>query len=227
MKSRASELAVGVFVILFGIALFFLAMRVSGLVGNTTKDPYEMTAVFENVNGIKPRAKVAMSGVKIGQVDAITLDPVTRLATVHITLDGSLTTFNPEQLKQVQKEALEELRYSSDYAVADAAQQKAMEKQLIDNMKSITNIDEDAYIMVATNGLLGEKYLKIIPGGGLNYLKRGDRIANTQGTMEIEDLVTKFVTGGAGKSSENTGSAPASSDKASAEPADAEPAFVE
>jgi len=190
MKSRASELAVGVFVILFGIALFFLAMRVSGLVGNTMKDPYEMTAVFENVNGIKPRAKVAMSGVKIGQVD-------------------------------------EELRYSSDYAAADAAQQKAMEKQLIDNMKSITNIDEDAYIMVATNGLLGEKYLKIIPGGGLNYLKRGDRIANTQGTMEIEDLVTKFVTGGAGKSSENSSSAPASSDKASAEPADAEPAFVE
>lgn len=226
MKSRASELAVGVFVILFGIALFFLAMRVSGLVGNTTKDPYEMTAVFENVNGIKPRAKVAMSGVKIGQVDAITLDPVTRLATVHITLDGSLTTFNPEQLKHVQKEALEELRYSSDYR-QQMPRNKKQWKRLIDNMKSITNIDEDAYIMVATNGLLGEKYLKIIPGGGLNYLKRGDRIANTQGTMEIEDLVTKFVTGGAGKSSENTGSAPASLDKASAEPADAEPAFVE
>jgi len=34
MKSRTSELAVGVFVILFGIALFFLAMRVSGLVGS-------------------------------------------------------------------------------------------------------------------------------------------------------------------------------------------------
>lgn len=39
-----------------------------------------------------------------------------------------------------------------------------MEKQLIANMKSITSIDEDAYIMVATNGLLGEKYLKIVPG---------------------------------------------------------------
>ncbi len=33
MKSRTSELAVGVFVILTGIALFFLAMKVSGLVG--------------------------------------------------------------------------------------------------------------------------------------------------------------------------------------------------
>lgn len=35
-----------------------------------------------------------------------------------------------------------------------------MEQQLISNMNSITSIDEDAYIMVATNGLLGEKYLK-------------------------------------------------------------------
>ncbi|QQN87765.1 outer membrane lipid asymmetry maintenance protein MlaD [Acinetobacter variabilis] len=225
MKSRTSELAVGVFVIFFGIALFFLAMRVSGLVGTNISDSYQMTATFENVNGIKPRAKVALSGVKVGQVDKITLDPVTRLATVHMTLDGSLTSFNAEQLKQVQQEALEELRYSSDYTAADPAQQKTMEKQLLDNMKSITNIDEDAYIMVATNGLLGEKYLKIIPGGGLTYLKRGEQIANTQGTMEIEDLVTKFITGGAGKSSDSQESA--SEEAAFSETTDAEPAFVE
>jgi phospholipid/cholesterol/gamma-HCH transport system substrate-binding protein len=164
MKSRASELAVGIFVILFGIALFFIAMRVSGLVGSNLSDRYEMSATFDNVNGLKPRAKVTMSGVKIGQVDQISLDPVTRLATVSFSLDGKLTTFNAAQLKEVEKNALEELRYSSDYTAADAAQQKEMEKQLIANMKSITSIDEDAYIMVATNGLLGEKYLKIVPG---------------------------------------------------------------
>lgn len=223
MKSRTSELAVGVFVILFGIALFFLAMRVSGLVGTTIQDSYSMTATFDNINGIKPRAKVALSGVKVGQVESITLDPVTRLATVTMILDGELTTFNQEQLQQVQQYALEELRYSSEYSEADPAQQKAMEKQLLDNMTSITNIDEDAYIMVATNGLLGEKYLKIVPGGGLNYLKRGDQISNTQSTMEIEDLVTKFVTGGAGNklSSDNP------ADETSAETTDAEVSFVE
>ncbi|ENW89013.1 MULTISPECIES: outer membrane lipid asymmetry maintenance protein MlaD [Acinetobacter] len=223
MKSRTSELAVGVFVILFGIALFFLAMRVSGLVGTTIQDSYSMTATFDNINGIKPRAKVALSGVKVGQVESITLDPVTRLATVTMILDGELTTFNQEQLQQVQQYALEELRYSSEYTEADPAQQKAMEKQLLDNMTSITNIDEDAYIMVATNGLLGEKYLKIVPGGGLNYLKRGDQISNTQSTMEIEDLVTKFVTGGAGNKSSSDNPA----DETSAETTDAEVSFVE
>lgn len=221
-----SELAVGVFVIAFGIALFFIAMRVSGLVGTNINDSYGMSATFDNVNGIKPRAKVALSGVKVGQVDSVTLDPVTRLATVHLTLDGNLTSFNAKQLEQVQKEALEELRYTSDYESATAAQQKEMEKQLIANMKSITNIDEDAYIMVATNGLLGEKYLKIVPGGGLSYLKRGGEITNTQSTMEIEDLISKFVTGGAGESKDKSDDQ-ADTAKSLSGFSDTEPSFVE
>ena len=222
MKSRTSELAVGIFVIVFGVALFFLAMKVSGLVGTNLKDSYSMTATFDNVNGIKPRAKVALSGVKVGEVESVTLDPLTRLATVKINLDGELTSFNPKQLKTVQNDALEELRYRSDYEAATPEEQKAMQTQLINNMKSITNIDEDAYIMVATNGLLGEKYLKIVPGGGLNYLKRGEQITNTQSTMEIEDLVSKFVTGGAGDSKKDTGQA-----TTAPEATDAETAFVE
>ena len=222
MKSRTSELAVGVFVILFGVALFFLAMKVSGLMGTKLQDSYNMTATFDNVNGIKPRAKVALSGVKVGEVEDITLDPMTRLATVHIKLDGTLTSFNTEQLKEVQKNALEELRYSSDYEAADPAQQKVMEKQLIDNMKSITNINKDAYIIVATNSLLGEKYLKIVPGGGINYLKRNGQISNTQSTMEIEDLVSKFVTGGAGESKKG-----ADADSVPSETTDEQTSFVE
>ena len=123
MKSRSSELAVGIFVIIFGIALFFLAMKVSGLVGTNLNDSYTMKAQFDNVNGLKPRAKVTMSGVTIGRVDSITLDPVTRLATVSFGLDGKLTSFNAEQLKEV-KNALDELRYSSDYTQASPEQQK-------------------------------------------------------------------------------------------------------
>lgn len=224
MKSRTSELAVGIFVIIFGIALFFLAMKVSGLVGTNLRDSYSMTAQFDNVNGLKPRAKVTMSGVTIGRVESISLDPVTRLATVKFDLDGKLTSFDPKQLKEVQNNALEELRYSSDYEQADAAKQKEMEQQLISNMTSITSLDEDAYIMVATNGLLGEKYLKVVPGGGVNYLKRGDVISNTQGTMDLEDLISKFITGGAGKA---TSSSTTESSTSPAANADAEPSFVE
>lgn len=222
MKSRTSELTVGIFVILFGLALFFLAMKVSGLSGTNLRDAYDLTAQFDNVNGLKPRAKVTMSGVTIGRVTDITLDPVSRLATVHFELDGKLTSFNKQQLQTVTDNALEELRYNTDYSEAAPAQQKVMEKQLLDNMNSITSIDEDAYIMVATNGLLGEKYLKVVPGGGLNYVKRGESIANTQGTMDLEDLISKFITGGATKSTTQ-----GSDDKTSSESTNVETSFVE
>lgn len=200
MKSCISELTVGSLVLLCGFSLFFLAMKVSGLSGSNLNQGYEMNATFDNVNGLKPRAKVTMSGVTIGRVDSITLDPVTRLAKVNFELDGKLTTFTPEQLKAVEKDSLAELHYGEDYKNAKPEQQKEMEKQLLNNMNAITNIDSDAYIMVATNGLLGEKYLKVVPGGGLTYLKKGASIGNTQGTMDLEDLISKFVTG-AGKSS--------------------------
>ncbi|MDO4223448.1 MAG: MlaD family protein [Acinetobacter sp.] len=225
MNSRRSEFAVGLFVILFAAALFFLAMKVSGLVGTNLNDSYKMTAVFNNVNGLKERAKVTMSGVTVGRVTEIQLDPVTREATVQFELDGKLTTFNAEQLKTVQNAALEELKYSSEYKDATAEQQKEMETQLLSNMTSITNIDEDAYIMVATNGLLGEKYLKIVPGGGLNYAKRDSVLKNTQGTMDLEDLINKFITGGGA----NKLSGGEQTEKATASTTDsnAQPSFVE
>ncbi|MBF7690740.1 outer membrane lipid asymmetry maintenance protein MlaD [Acinetobacter pollinis] len=219
MKSRASELTVGIFVIIFGAALFFLAMKVSGLSGNNLSAGYQMSATFDNVNGLKPRAKVTMSGVTIGRVDSITLDPISRLAKVTFDLDGKLTTFTPAELQTVQKDSLEELKYSDDYQQADDAKRKVMEQQLLDNMKSITNIDSDAYIMVATNGLLGEKYLKIVPGGGISYLKRGASITNTQGTMDLEDLISKFVTGmGSGNKSSTSQSSSTAQSNSSTQP---------
>ena len=51
MKSRTVELAVGLFVILFAVALFLLAMRVSGLAGTTLGDSYTLTAKFDNISG--------------------------------------------------------------------------------------------------------------------------------------------------------------------------------
>lgn len=198
MKSRTVELAVGIFVILFIAALFLLSMRVSGLAGESLGDTYKLTAKIENISGLKERAKVTISGVKVGQVSQIELDPMTHTAIVTVDMNKALTTFNPTQLKEVEQVALDDLKYSPEYEEAAPAQQKEMEKQLISNMKNITVIDHDAYIKVATNGIIGEKYLKIEPGGALTYIPQGGSFpeGQTQGTMEIEDLVNKFITSG-------------------------------
>lgn len=203
MKSRTVELAVGSFIILFAVALFLLAMRVSGLAGNTWGETYTLTAKIENISGLKERAKVTISGVKVGQVSKIELDPISHRAVVTIAMSKALTTFTPDQLQDVRAQALEDLKYSYEYESAEPTQQKVMEKQLIDNMKDITTIDQDAYIKVATNGIIGEKYLKIDPGGAFTYIPQGGGFpeTQTQGTMEIEDLVNKFITGGSAPNS--------------------------
>lgn len=233
MKSRTVELAVGIFVILFAVALFMLAMRVSGLAGSTIgRDTYTLTAKIDNVSGLKERAKVTMSGVKVGQVTRISLDPMINRAVVTIAMDKALTTFTPEQMKQVQKNALEDLKYSYEYTSASPEQQKAQEKTLIDNMKNITTIDEDAYIKVATNGIIGEKYLKIDPGGAFTYIHQNGSFpeSQTQGTVDIEDLVNKFITGSSGsaKASETATPAPTtqSAPAKAATPSD-EPSFIQ
>lgn len=209
MKSRIVELAVGLFVILFAVALFLLAMRVSGLAGTTLGDSYTLTAKFDNISGLKERAKVTIGGVKVGQVTKISFDPMSNKAVVTLAMDKKLTTFDAEQMQKVQQYALEDLKYSDEYTQADVIQQKAMEKQLIDNMKHITTIDEDAYIKVATNGIIGEKYLKVEPGGAFTYIAQNGSFPDTQtqGTVEIEDLVNKFITSNSGANNGDTGSA--------------------
>ncbi len=206
MKTRTVELAVGIFVILFAAALFLLAMRVSGLAGSTMGESYNLSAKIDNISGLKERAKVTISGVKVGQVSKIELDPLSHRAVVTIAMDKSLTTFNAEQFKQVEANAMEDLKYSYDYTEASPEQQKVMKKQLIDNMKNITTIDQDAYIKVATNGIIGEKYLKIEPGGAFTYIPQGGSFpeTQTQGTVEIEDLVNKFITGSSQSKSTST-----------------------
>jgi phospholipid/cholesterol/gamma-HCH transport system substrate-binding protein len=233
MKSRTVELAVGLFVVLFALSLFLLAMRASGLAGSNLGETYTLTAKFDNISGLKERAKVTISGVKVGQVAKIDFDPMADKAVVTLAMNKKLTTFTAEQMKEVQKNALEDLRYSYDYEQATAQQQKILENKLINHMKNISSIDQDAYIKVATNGIIGEKYLKIEPGGAFNYIPLNGSFPDTQtqGTMEIEDLVNKFITGGSGsnaasaatKSSSATASEPSTAVESSA----GQPSFIE
>ena len=227
MKTRSIELSVGIFVVLFAAALFLLAMRVSGLSGNSMGDSYTLTAKFDNISGLKERAKVTIGGVKVGQVSKISFDPIANRAIVTLAMDKALTTFNSTQIKDVEKNALEDLKYSPDYTQSTPAQQKVLEKKLIDNMSHISTIDQDAYIKVATNGIIGEKYLKIEPGGAFTYIPQGGSFpeSQTQGTVEIEDLVNKFITGA---SKDNVSAAPATSVAAPQAKADpATPTFTE
>ncbi len=56
-------------------------------------------------------------------------------------------------------------------------------------------IQEDAIARIKTKGLLGEKYVDIIPGGSDIDLQDTEMIFETQPPVDIEDLISKFVFG--------------------------------
>ena len=87
MQSRGLEIAVGFFVLLAIVGLLFLAFKVSGLTNLTDGHHYSVTADFENIGDLKIRAPVTVSGVKVGRVSSILLDPNSFRATVTLEID--------------------------------------------------------------------------------------------------------------------------------------------
>jgi len=88
LNSRTVEFMVGIFILLGVLALLMLSLRVSGLSLGGDKHAYTLSASFENIGGLKVRAPVAIAGVKIGQITAITLNPQSYQATVTLKINS-------------------------------------------------------------------------------------------------------------------------------------------
>lgn len=86
MRIRTVEISVGLFMLVGFFALILLALNVSGLNLTPKTGGYKLYANFENIGGLTPRAKVSMSGVQIGEVRAIRLDPQLLVAEVEMDI---------------------------------------------------------------------------------------------------------------------------------------------
>jgi len=63
----------------------------------------------------------------------------------------------------------------------------------IDGSLSTLSLDTGAKIL--TEGVLGGKYVGLVPGADEEYLVSGDTITDTQGAFLLENLIGEFVTG--------------------------------
>ena len=66
-------------------------------------------------------------------------------------------------------------------------------------------IFDDAIASVKTEGLIGDKYISVDPGGGGDLLANGDTIADTNSPTDIMELISKYAFGdvGGGEEEEN------------------------
>jgi phospholipid/cholesterol/gamma-HCH transport system substrate-binding protein len=61
---------------------------------------------------------------------------------------------------------------------------------------SISNdvkLPDDSAIKIASNGLLGDKYLSVEPGGSEKMLEAGQEIRYTQGSVDLTELIGKAI----------------------------------
>jgi phospholipid/cholesterol/gamma-HCH transport system substrate-binding protein len=57
-------------------------------------------------------------------------------------------------------------------------------------------ISEDTIASIKTSGLIGDKYIRLSPGGSDLLLAEGDLLLETESPLDIEDLIAKYVFGG-------------------------------
>lgn len=88
MERKTLEFLVGLFVLLGFVALLFVSMQAANL-GNFSfaSHTYEVSANFDNIGGLKPRAPVKSAGVVVGRVKNIYFDQDSFQATVVLDLD--------------------------------------------------------------------------------------------------------------------------------------------
>ncbi|PPE66295.1 outer membrane lipid asymmetry maintenance protein MlaD [Caldimonas caldifontis] len=87
MPQSRHDVWVGLFVLLGGAALLFLALQAGNLLSLSFEDTYRVQARFDNIGGLKPRSAVRSAGVVVGRVESISFDDTTYQANVTLSLE--------------------------------------------------------------------------------------------------------------------------------------------
>ncbi len=152
IKSNAAEALIGAIVVV--VAVLFLAFAYMRT-GSGSLSGYQINVRLAKADGLAIGTDVRISGIKVGSVSDLSLDPNNYLVTVHMSIRDDI------------------------------------------------KIPTDSSVLVTSAGLLGSQYLSITPGGDDTMLPPGGTIANAQGSVDIMNLVGRFMgEGGANKGSQ-------------------------
>ena len=90
MGKRGIETLVGLFVLLGILGMVFLSLKAANLASFGQRDTYTVSARFDNIGGLKPRAPVRSAGVTIGRITSIALDPKSFQGLVAMEIDSKV-----------------------------------------------------------------------------------------------------------------------------------------
>ena len=99
MERAKTDVWVGLFVLLGAAAILFLALRAANLTSLSLSSSYALTAKFDNIGGLKPKAAVKSAGVVVGRVDSIEFDDKSFQASVRLAMESRYTFPKDSSLK--------------------------------------------------------------------------------------------------------------------------------
>src|SRR4030042_2883070 len=126
---------------------------------------------------------VAYMTVKLGKVSLIG-DEYYSLYARFASVSG-LRVGNPIEIDGIEVGRVEQMRID---------QEKQMAVVELKIKKGI-NVYDDASVSIKTAGLIGDKFIKIDPGGAGRLLKPGGSITETTSALDIEDLISRYAFG--------------------------------
>jgi phospholipid/cholesterol/gamma-HCH transport system substrate-binding protein len=88
VEHSRNDFWVGLFVLIGLAALAFLALRSANLLTLSLQRSYHLTAQFDNIGSLKPKAAVRSAGVVVGRVTSIRFDDKTFQARVDMDMDA-------------------------------------------------------------------------------------------------------------------------------------------
>lgn len=146
MASNAAETALGALVLAVAGGFLVYASQTVDL-GGVGAGQYEVKAAFRKASGVAVGADVRVSGVKVGSVARLELDPETYRAVASLSIREGV------------------------------------------------KLPEDSLATITSDGLLGGAYVAIDPGASDFFLEAGGEIENTQGSIDLIELLSKAVAG--------------------------------
>ena len=120
MQRSNTDVWVGLLVILGAAALLFLALQSANLLSMNWQKTYTISALFDNIGGLKKQAPVKSAGVVVGRVQDIRFDDKSFQAQVFMAMDAQYVFPKDSSLKILTSGLLGE-QYIGIEAGADSA----------------------------------------------------------------------------------------------------------
>lgn len=120
MQRSKNDVWVGLFVLIGGAAILFLALQAANLLSLSFQATYQVEARFDNVGGLKPKSAVRSGGVVVGRVESITFDDKTFRARVILALEKRYSFPKDSSLKILTSGLLGDQYVGIEAGAADA-----------------------------------------------------------------------------------------------------------